>query len=58
MVLFGDIGAVFVMGLLGMGFAVPMLVIPRLLAPRKPNPIKNAPYECGQVPGAGARCTS
>lgn len=50
LVLFGDIGAVFVMGLLGVGFAVPALVVPRLLAPRRPNPIKNAPYECGQVP--------
>ena len=50
MVLFGDYGAVFVMGLIGMGFAVPTLIIPRLLAPRKPNPIKNAPFECGQVP--------
>ncbi|MDA4134384.1 MAG: NADH-quinone oxidoreductase subunit A [Thaumarchaeota archaeon] len=55
MVLFGDIGAVFVMGLLGMGFAVPALVIPRLLAPRKPNPIKNAPYECGQVPAGSGK---
>jgi NADH-quinone oxidoreductase subunit A len=49
-VLFGDIGAVFVMGLIGAGFAVPTLIIPRLLAPRRPNPIKNAPFECGQVP--------
>jgi NADH-quinone oxidoreductase subunit A len=50
MVLFGDIGAVFVMGLIGAGFAVPTLIIPRLLAPHRPNPIKNAPFECGQAP--------
>src|SRR5271163_2396215 len=50
MVLFGDIGGVFVMGLIGAGFAVPTLIIPRFLAPRRPNPIKNAPFECGQVP--------
>ena len=50
MVLFGDIGAVFVMGLIGVGFAVPTLIIPRLLAPHRPNPIKNAPFESGQVP--------
>jgi NADH-quinone oxidoreductase subunit A len=50
MVLFGDVGSIFIMGLIGMGFALPTLIIPRLLAPRKPNPIKNAPFECGQVP--------
>jgi len=50
MVLFGDVGAVFVMGLIGAGFAVPTLIIPRLIAPRRPNSIKNAPFECGQVP--------
>ena len=50
MVLFGDIGAVFIMGAIGAAFALPTLLIPRLLAPRKPNPIKNAPFECGQVP--------
>jgi NADH-quinone oxidoreductase subunit A len=49
-VLFGDIGAVFAMGLIGAGFVVPTLVIPRVFAPRRPNPIKNAPFECGQVP--------
>ena len=54
MVLFGDIGTVFVMGLVGVVFTVPVVVVPKLLAPRRPNPIKNAPFECGQVPvGAG-----
>ena len=50
MVLFGDVGAVFAMGILGVAFAVPMLLIPRLLSPRRPNPIKNSPFESGQVP--------
>lgn len=50
MVLFGDVGSIFVMGLIGVAFAIPTLLIPRLLAPRRPNPIKNAPFECGQVP--------
>jgi NADH-quinone oxidoreductase subunit A len=50
LVLFGDIGAVFAMGLIGAAFVVPTLIIPRLLAPRRPNPIKNAPFECGQAP--------
>jgi NADH-quinone oxidoreductase subunit A len=54
MVLFGDIGSVFVMGLVGIVFIVLVVVASRLLAPRRPNPIKNAPFECGQVPvGAG-----
>jgi len=54
MTLFGDIGSVFVMGLIGVLFTVPTVLIPRLLAPRRPNPIKNAPFECGQAPvGAG-----
>lgn len=54
MVLFGDIGTVFVMGLVGIVFIVLIVGASRLLAPRKPNPIKNAPFECGQVPiGAG-----
>jgi len=54
MPLFGDIGIVFVMALVGVVFTLPVVVLPRLLAPRRPNPIKNAPFECGQVPvGAG-----
>lgn len=54
MLLFGDIGTVFVMGLVGVMFTVPVVVAPKLLAPKRPNPVKNAPFECGQVPvGAG-----
>jgi NADH-quinone oxidoreductase subunit A len=54
MPLFGDIGIVFIMALVGVGFTTPVVLLPRLLAPRRPNPVKNAPFECGQVPiGAG-----
>ncbi|MDV3244504.1 MAG: NADH-quinone oxidoreductase subunit A [Nitrososphaerales archaeon] len=54
MVLFGDIGSVFLMGLVGVVFTIPTVLVPMLLAPRRPNPLKNAPFECGQVPvGAG-----
>jgi NADH-quinone oxidoreductase subunit A len=54
MALFGDIGTVFAMGLVGMGFTLPVVLLPRLLGPRHPNPLKNAPFESGQVPqGAG-----
>jgi NADH-quinone oxidoreductase subunit A len=52
--LFGDIGTVFVMGLVGVMFTLPVVIVPKILGPRRPNPIKNAPFECGQVPvGAG-----
>lgn len=54
MPLFGDIGNVFMMGLVGVLFTLVVMVVPKLFAPRRPNPIKNAPFECGQVPvGAG-----
>jgi NADH-quinone oxidoreductase subunit A len=54
MVLFGDIGTVFVMGLVGVLFTLPVVVLPALFGPKRPNPLKNAPFECGQVPaGAG-----
>ncbi|MDV3278584.1 MAG: NADH-quinone oxidoreductase subunit A [Nitrososphaerales archaeon] len=52
--LFGDIGSVFMMGVVGVLFTMVVVIVPKLLAPRRPNPIKNAPFECGQVPvGAG-----
>lgn len=42
------------MGLVGIVFMVLVVVASRLLAPKRPNPIKDAPFECGQVPvGAG-----
>ena len=50
MALFGEYASVFMMGLIGVVFALPTLVIPRILAPKAPNPIKMAPFECGQVP--------
>jgi len=50
MTVFGDIGSVFVMGLFGVAFTLPTLIIPRLLAPKNPNPIKNMTFESGQVP--------
>jgi NADH-quinone oxidoreductase subunit A len=54
MVLFGDIGTVFVMALVGVVFTTPVVILPLLFGPRRPNPLKNAPFECGQVPqGAG-----
>ena len=54
MALTGDFGMVFLMGVVGAAFTLPVVIAPKLFAPRRPNPIKNAPFECGQVPvGAG-----
>ena len=54
MPLFGDIGTVFIMGVVGVAFTLPVVLLPKLFGPKRPNPIKNAPFECGQVPeGAG-----
>ena len=39
--------AVGVLFVLGVGFPTAPLVLQRVLAPYKPNPIKNATYECG-----------
>ena len=50
MAIFGDIGSVFVMGAVGVAFSSIMLILPRFLAPSHPNPIKNSPFEAGQVP--------
>ena len=38
------------MAVVGVMFTLPVVVLPKILAPRRPNPIKNAPFECGQVP--------
>lgn len=50
MTVFGDIGSVFVMGVVGVAFTGIMLIVPRILAPKRPNPIKNTTFEAGQVP--------
>jgi NADH-quinone oxidoreductase subunit A len=42
------------MALVGAVFTLVVVIVPKLLAPRRPNPIKNARFECGQPPvGAG-----
>ena len=48
---------VLVLYLVGFGAlsAILMLIIPYLFAPRKPNPIKNTAFECGQIPTGTAR---
>ena len=54
MALTGDIGLVFLMALVGVGFTALTLILPVLFSPKHPNPIKSLPFETGQVPqGAG-----
>jgi NADH:ubiquinone oxidoreductase subunit 3 (subunit A) len=48
--IFGNVAAVFVMGGVGVLFTGIMLIVPRILAPKAPNPIKNETFEAGQVP--------
>ena len=47
--------SIFLMALLGVGFAAVSLVLSRLLGPRHPTPEKQAPYECGMPPVGDAR---
>jgi NADH-quinone oxidoreductase subunit A len=55
MAFFGDIGTVLVMAGVGVAFTVPVIIVPRLLAPHKPNPIKALTFEAGQVPSGGGK---
>jgi len=42
------------MAVIGVVFTVPVVLIPLLLGPRRPNPLKKLAFESGQVPlGAG-----
>jgi NADH-quinone oxidoreductase subunit A len=36
-------------------FAVPVIIIPALFAPKNPTPMKRATFEAGQVPSGDAR---
>jgi NADH-quinone oxidoreductase subunit A len=42
--------AVLIFFLAGAAFVVAALLASRLLAPHKPNPVKNSTYECGEEP--------
>lgn len=41
---------IFVMLVLGLGFALSSLVMSNLVSPKRPSAAKSAPYECGIVP--------
>jgi NADH-quinone oxidoreductase subunit A len=55
MALFGDIGTVFIMAVVGTAFTLPVLILPFLFAPKKRNPIKVLKFEAGQVPTGGGK---
>ena len=55
MALFGDIGTVFIMAVVGTAFTVPVLILPFIFAPKKRNPIKVLKFEAGQVPVGGGK---
>ena len=46
--------SIILMIVLGLVFAVPSVVLSRLLGPKKPTPEKLAPYECGMPPVGNA----
>jgi NADH-quinone oxidoreductase subunit A len=47
--------SIILMIVLGLVFAVPSVVLSKLLGPRNPTPEKLAPYECGMPPVGDAR---
>jgi len=47
--------SIFLMMLLGVGFAAGSLALSRMIGPRNPTPEKLAPYECGMPPVGDAR---
>ncbi len=50
-----EFAAVLVLGAIGAVMGLGMLTVPFIFAPRKPNPVKNESFECGQVPVGDAR---
>ena len=46
---------ILLLALLGVAFGVGSIALARLLGPRKPSAIKDAPYECGVPPVGDAR---
>ena len=47
--------SIFIMIVLGAGFALTSVVLSGLFGPRRPTPEKAAPYECGMPPVGDAR---
>jgi NADH:ubiquinone oxidoreductase subunit 3 (subunit A) len=51
----GAFTLVLVLAGLGAAFAIPVLVIPALFAPKNPTPMKLATFEAGQIPTGATR---
>ena len=49
-----EYGSVFLFSIISVGFIYITLLIGKLIRPHKPNPMKNSPYECGEVPVGNA----
>ena len=47
--------AVFLVMVAALGIACAMLVLSWVMGPKRPNPVKLQPYECGMTPIGGAR---
>ena len=45
-----EFGMIIALAAFGVVAAAPMIVIPLIIAPKKPTPVKLSPFECGQVP--------
>jgi len=49
-----EYGSVLIFTLLSIGFMFGMLLVSKIIRPNRPNPMKNSPYECGEVPVGNA----
>jgi len=49
-----EYGSVLIFTLLSIGFMFGMLFVSKIIRPNRPNPMKNSPYECGEVPVGNA----
>jgi len=47
-------GAVLIFSVLSIGFIFILLLIGKIIRPDRPNPMKNSPYECGEIPVGNA----
>ncbi|MDH4198966.1 MAG: NADH-quinone oxidoreductase subunit A [Spirochaetia bacterium] len=49
-----EYGAVLLFSVLSIGFIFVTLLASKIIRPNHPNPVKNSPYECGEVPVGNA----
>jgi len=49
-----EYGAVLLFGVLSIGFIFILMLVGKIIRPDRPSPMKNMPYECGEVPVGNA----